>query len=259
MIDMINMINKMEKNGNNIKNATGGGDTPTVFDIVVASRNKKKIRELRELFAEVLPDRVRLLSLDEIGYTDEIEEDGASFEENSALKSSVPASLGYIGFADDSGLSVDALGGAPGVFSARYSGEGATDEENNKKLLSELENVDERSAGYVCAVTLAAPEKFFPLFFDKKGDKGEYFDYELSEYISKKRGMKIGIISVRGECRGEILRRAVGDGGFGYDPYFYFPSLKKTFAELSPEEKHAVSHRGEAMRRFGETVKKIFG
>lgn len=223
-----------------------------MYEIVVASRNKKKIAELEALLGNISSAEIKILSLDDIGFTSDIEEDGVSFEENSAIKASVPAALGYIGFADDSGLAVDALGGAPGIFSARYSGEGATDEKNNEKLLLELENAEDRSAGYVCAVSLAIPEKMLENIPEK------YIDGALSEYASKKCGKKTGIISVRGECRGEITRTPAGDGGFGYDPYFYFPSLGKTFAEILPEEKHAVSHRGEAMRKICKIIEEIF-
>lgn len=223
-----------------------------MYEIVVASRNKKKITELRDLLGEITSENVKILSLDDIGFTSDIVEDGVSFEENSAIKSALPASLGYIGFADDSGLAVDALGGAPGIFSARYSGEGATDEKNNEKLISELADADDRSAGYVCAVSIAVPEKFLSIVPDK------YIDADLSEYASKKYSQKIGIISVRGECRGEIILTPAGDGGFGYDPYFYYPPFGKTFAQVTPEEKHAVSHRGEAMRKICKIIEEIF-
>ena len=108
--------------------------------LVLASRNRKKIKELETFLSEISSD-ITVLSLDDIGFHDEIVEDGATFAENSRIKASVPARLGYIGVADDSGLEVDALGGEPGVYSARYSGEGATDEKNNKKLLAALAGV----------------------------------------------------------------------------------------------------------------------
>ena len=190
-----------------------------MLKFVLASRNKKKIRE-RETFRAGIPSDKVILSLDDIGYHGEIVEDGKTFAENSLIKASVPAKLGYIGVADDSGLEVDALNGAPGVYSARYSGEGATDEKNNAKLLSELEDVpdDKRTARFRTVVTCAFPD-------------GTYFQ-------------------VDGCCEGKILRTPEGSDGFGYDPLFWYAPFEKTFASLTPEEKNAVSHRGKAMRKF---------
>lgn len=190
-----------------------------MLKFVLASRNKKKIRELETFLAGIPSDKV-ILSLDDIGYHGEIVEDGKTFAENSLIKASVPAKLGYIGVADDSGLEVDALNGAPGVYSARYSGEGATDEKNNAKLLSELEDVpdDKRTARFRTVVTCAFPD-------------GTYFQ-------------------VDGCCEGKILRTPEGSDGFGYDPLFWYAPFEKTFASLTPEEKNAVSHRGKAMRKF---------
>jgi XTP/dITP diphosphohydrolase len=164
-----------------------------------------------------------VLSLGDIGYTGDIEETGDTFEENSKIKASVPASLGYIGIADDSGLCVDALGGAPGVHSARYSGGG--DAENIKKLLSELEDVpdEKRGAKFVCVMTAVFPD-------------GK-------------------TVSARGEARGVILREKKGEDGFGYDPVFYSTDLNKTFAEAEPDEKNKVSHRGRALALFCEKLK----
>ena len=194
-----------------------------MLKFVLASRNKKKIRELETFLAGIPSDKV-ILSLDDIGYHGEIVEDGKTFAENSLIKASVPAKLGYIGVADDSGLEVDALNGAPGVYSARYSGEGATDEKNNAKLLSELEDVpdDKRTARFRTVVTCAFPD-------------GTYFQ-------------------VDGCCEGKILRDPEGSDGFGYDPLFWYAPFEKTFASLTPEEKNAVSHRGKAMRKFAEEL-----
>ena len=194
-----------------------------MLKFVLASRNKKKIRELETFLAGIPSDKV-ILSLDDIGYHDEIVEDGKTFAENSLIKASVPAKLGYIGVADDSGLEVDALNGAPGVYSARYSGEGATDEKNNAKLLSELEDVpdDKRAARFRTVVTCAFPD-------------GTYFQ-------------------VDGSCEGIILRAPEGSDGFGYDPLFWYAPFEKTFASLTPDEKNAVSHRGKAMRKFAEEL-----
>lgn len=195
-----------------------------MIKLVLASRNRKKIKELETLLAD-LSSEVQVLSLDDIGYTDDIVEDGTTFADNSRIKATVPAKLGYIGIADDSGLTVDALGGAPGVYSARYSGEGADDEKNNAKLLSEMSNVpdERRTAQFRTVVTCAFPD-------------GTDFQVE-------------------GICEGRILHAPEGNGGFGYDPLFRFDPLGKTFAALTPEEKNAVSHRGKAMRAFAVKFK----
>lgn len=193
-----------------------------MMKFVLASNNKKKISELRAILSSLLPD-CEVLSLCDIGYTGDIEETGDTFEENSKIKASVPASLGYIGIADDSGLCVDALDGAPGVHSARYSGGG--DAENIKKLLSELEDVpdEKRGAKFVCVMTAVFPD-------------GK-------------------VISARGEAHGVILHEKRGDDGFGYDPVFYSTDLNKTFAEAEPDEKNKVSHRGRALALFCEKLK----
>ena len=192
--------------------------------IVLASRNRKKIRELETFLSEISSD-INVLSLDDIGFHDEIVEDGRTFAENSRIKALVPAKLGYIGVADDSGLEVDALGGEPGVYSARYSGEGATDEKNNRKLLAALENIpdEKRAARFRTVVTCVFPD-----------------------------GREI---QVDGVCEGRILREPRGNDGFGYDPLFYYEPLKKTFAELTSDEKNSVSHRGRAMRRFAAELR----
>ena len=194
-----------------------------MLKFVLASRNRKKIREL-ETFLSAISSDIQILSLDDIGYTDEIVEDGATFAENSLIKARVPASLGYIGVADDSGLEVDALGGAPGVYSARWSGEGATDEKNNAKLLRELAGVpaDKRTARFRTVVTCAFPD-------------GEYFQCD-------------------GVCEGTILTAPDGDGGFGYDPLFWSNELGRSFGAASADEKNQVSHRARAMRRLAELL-----
>lgn len=195
-----------------------------MIKLVLASRNRKKIKELETLLA-ALSSEVQVLSLDDIGYEGDIVEDGETFADNSLIKASVPAKLGYIGIADDSGLTVDALDGAPGVYSARYSGEGADDEKNNAKLLAALSDVpaEKRGAQFRTVVTCAFPD-------------GTYFSCE-------------------GVCEGRILFAPEGEGGFGYDPLFFFEPFGKTFAALTPEEKNSVSHRGKAMRSFVEKFK----
>ncbi len=192
--------------------------------IVLASRNRKKIHEMHTLLSEIggAFSDLEILSLDDIGYTDEIEENGTTFRENALTKASVPAGYGYIGIADDSGLSVDALGGAPGVYSARYAGEPCNDENNNQKLLRELEETgDEKRTGrYVCAIACVFPD-------------GRSF-------------------TVEGYCKGRILREYRGEGGFGYDPLFLYPEFGKTFAEIPLEQKNKVSHRARAIAAFAE-------
>ncbi len=183
--------------------------------VVLASRNKNKIKEIKQIYRSITGKELDILSLDDIGYDGEIEENGDSFEENAKIKASVPASLGYIGLADDSGLAVNALGGAPGIYSARYSGEDANYEKNNEKLLSELNGVSDRSAKFVCVFCALSPDG--------------------------------NILTVRGECHGVIAKELKGEGGFGYDPLFIYPPLKKTFGELSSKEKNEISHRAVAL------------
>lgn len=219
--------------------------------IVLASRNKNKITELRELLSEI-SDKLELLSLDDIGYEGDIEEDGASYEENSVIKSSVPASLGYIGIADDSGLSVDCLDGAPGIYSARYAGEHVTYSDNNEKLLKALENETDRSAAFVSVMSIAVPDGSEITIPDRLVDE------TLSEYASERCARPVKVACRRGVCKGVILRSLRGKEGFGYDPLFYYEPAGKTFAEMTHEEKNAVSHRGAAVRAFAELLKEIF-
>ncbi len=198
--------------------------------LVLASRNQKKIGELRTMLSELLPE-VEVLSLDDIGYVGDIEENGTTFEENALTKARAAASSGYIGIADDSGLTVDALGGEPGVYSARYAERnhyagGHDDEANNQLVLEKLRDVPdhERGAAYVCCVACVFPN-------------GDSF-------------------TVRGEVRGRMLREYHGTGGFGYDPMFFYEPFGKTFAEVPAEAKNEVSHRGVAMEKFAAELKK---
>ena len=185
--------------------------------IVLASHNKKKLREMRTLLKESTCRDIDLLSPADIGFSDEPEENGKTFAENAIIKAESIVSRGYIAIADDSGLEVDALYGAPGIYSSRYSG--GNDGDNNAKLLRELFGIpfEKRTARFVCVMVCMFP-----------GSEG--------------------YITVRGSCEGIILNAAKGDGGFGYDPLFYYVPLERTFAELSDEEKNTVSHRGIAMR-----------
>ena len=193
--------------------------------VVLASRNVKKIKELRELLSEYVPD-IEILSLDDVGICGEIEEDGETFEENAFIKARTAAQSGYIGIGDDSGLAVNALNGEPGVYSARYCGKHGDDEANNRTLLENLKNHDDRSAKFVCAIACVFPKDI---------NTGHFF---------------------RGETEGEILFEYAGNGGFGYDPLFYYEPMKKTFAEMSAEEKNSISHRGKAVKLLGEMLAK---
>ncbi len=195
-----------------------------MIKVVLATRNKNKINELKMFFKELSTLDITVLSLDDIGYYGEIEENGRTFEENAVSKASVPAKLGYIGIADDSGICVEALGGAPGIYSARFSG--GNDEDNNDLLLEKLNGKANRNAKYVCAMACVFP--------DHSND-----------------------FTVRGECFGKILTKRVGTGGFGYDPLFYFEPFGKTFAEVELAKKNTVSHRAVAMRSLIKKLTKV--
>ncbi len=207
---------------------------------------------MNTLLSKFCGDKVKVLSLDDIGFFCDIEEDGQSFEENSVIKACAPAKRGYVGIADDSGLCVDALGGAPGVFSARYSGEDANDEKNNEKLLKELENTDNRKAQFRTVISVVIPKSLGLSVFHPMTNP------EMEEYILKRFGIDAHVCSFCGECEGEILREMRGDGGFGYDPLFFVPEKEKTFSELTAEEKNEISHRGRAMRCFGDSINNLF-
>ena len=197
------------------------------MELILASRNKKKIREVEAILATHFPD-VRILSLDDVGYVGDIEENGTTYEENSLIKARTAVEAGnhrYAAIADDSGLSVDALDGAPGVYSARYAGGHGDDAANNALLLKNLSHLpeSERTARFVCCIALVYPD-----------------------------GREM---TVRGETEGIIINEARGNGGFGYDPYFYYEPFGKTFSELSAEEKNAISHRGKAIAKLAEILK----
>ena len=192
--------------------------------IVLASRNKKKIAELQTLLSQKIAG-IEILSLDDVGIVGEIEENGTSFAENALIKASAAAQSGYIGVGDDSGLAVDVLDGAPGIYSARYSGEHGNDEENNKLLLKNLDGVTDRSAKFVCAIACVFPD----------GQDS---------------------ICVLGESKGRITEEYYGNGGFGYDPIFFCDEIGKTFAEATAEEKNAISHRGRAVMKLADELAK---
>lgn len=191
--------------------------------LVLATRNRGKSAEIRALL-EGFPVEVR--DLNDFGPIPEVVEDGATFDDNAYKKSSFVAKvIGFPALADDSGLEAAALGGAPGVYSARYAGENATDEANNAKLLKALEGVEDRSARFQCVLSLAVPT-------------GAALTYEAT-------------------CEGVILDAPRGQNGFGYDPLFYYPELGKTFGEMSIEEKSRVSHRGKALAEFRGEIDKV--
>ncbi len=194
-----------------------------LFSIVLASRNRKKSGEIAELLS---PHGINVLSVADFPDVPETEEDGETFAENAAKKASETAKfLSRWVIGEDSGLMVDALGGAPGIYSARYSGEDATDDQNNQKLLAELKNVPEekRQAQYVCNVAVA----------DATGTVR---------------------LQIEARCRGRITTEAFGTNGFGYDPYFLIPEYHRTFGVLSPAVKRHLSHRA---RAFGRLIPKL--
>ena len=220
-------------------------------EIVLASNNKKKIAELETLLTSAASNTIKLLSLKDIGFTGDIEENGTSFEENSIIKAATPARLGYIGIADDSGLAVDFLNGAPGIYSARYSGEGATDESNRKKLLCEMKDVpaEQRTAKFVCTASVVFPENCGLTIPE---------EWMISKELAEKAGLPADrVMVVRGECFGTILTAEQGEGGFGYDSLFFYPAFGQTFAEIPQDQKNSVSHRGIAMREFTRRLAEI--
>ena len=186
--------------------------------MILATRNKGKLKEIQALLSDLDID---IMSLDEAENAPHVVEDGKTFMENAFKKAKVIAeATGIMALADDSGLEVDALDGAPGVHSARYSGENASDASNNEKLLADLEGVSsgKRSAHFSCVIVVYHPSSRW--------------------------------ISTESKCEGEITKKSIGNRGFGYDPVFYLPSLNHTMAQLSPEEKNSLSHRGKALKKL---------
>ncbi len=191
-----------------------------MIKIVFATNNSHKVAEFSSCF-EQMGVEAEIITIKQTGFTGDIIEDADSFEGNAFIKAKTLCDYtGLISVADDSGLEVDALGGAPGVYSARYSGENATDRENIDKLLFELSKLPnaDRSARFVCSLCVCRPD-------------GE-------------------TLYVRGESDGIIIDELRGEGRFGYDPVFYYPPMDKTFAEMSSEEKNSVSHRGRAIEKL---------
>lgn len=190
--------------------------------LLLSSGNRDKFRELSEKLSVI--QGVELLSPADFGISLDVAEDGATLEENSSLKAAAFFRLlGIPALADDTGLFVDALGGAPGVYSARYSGDGATYESNRKKLLKELSGIDDRGAEFRTVICIAAGQ-----------DERLFFE---------------------GKCRGRIINEERGSGGFGYDALFVPDGFEQTFAEMPPELKNSISHRGKALDSLIEYLK----
>lgn len=191
--------------------------------VFLATGNKHKIEEITAIFKNVKD--IEILSIKDGIEIPEVVEDGDTFEANSAKKAlEIAKFTGMITIADDSGLCVDALGGAPGVYSARYSGEGATDASNNAKLIENLQGIENRKAHFVSVITLGKPD-------------GRAYSF-------------------RGEVAGEVIDVPRGETGFGYDPHFYVPEYKKTLAEM-PEMKNVISHRANALKKLEAELEKI--
>ena len=192
--------------------------------IVLASKNPHKLKEIEKITSQF---GMELVLESEVGVDIEVEETGTTFEENSLLKAeAVMKATGLPALADDSGIAVDALNGEPGIYSARYGFDESLDDWGRLQLLlknTEAVPDEKRQAHYVCVITFVTPE----------GEK----------------------IQARGEVHGTLLREPAGEGGFGYDPIFYYPPFEKTFAQVTAEEKNAVSHRAEALKLLYDKFK----
>ena len=201
------------------KNINKGSKKMKIF---LATGNKHKIKEIEKIFKM---DNVEILSINDGIEIPEVEEDGTTFEENSKKKAlEIAKFTNMITIADDSGLCVDALNGAPGVYSARYAGEHGNDLDNNKKLVRELQGIENRKARFVCVITLAKPT-------------GETYSF-------------------RGEVEGDIIDVPQGTEGFGYDPHFFMKEYGKTLAEI-PEIKNKISHRARSLEKLKENLDEI--
>jgi len=199
-----------------------------VIELLVATTNPGKFAEV-QAFLSRLPIRIR--SLRDLANPPTVLEDGATFEANALKKArSLAEYSGLFTLADDSGLEVDVLGGAPGIYSARYCGEEGNDDENNRKLLRELAGVAaaQRSGRFVCALALCAPD-----------------DSVMSDW------------TVRESCEGLVAFELKGANGFGYDPLFFYPPFGKTFGEIDRETKATVSHRGKALSKLAAALPKL--
>ena len=199
--------------------------------LILASNNKKKIKEIKEILKEL---DVEVRSLENENINIEVVEDGKTFEENAEKKAKEiyefllkRGDKNFIVLADDSGLAVDYLNGEPGIYSARYAGEHGNDTKNNEKLLKNLMGLDKqnRRAKFICQLAMFT-------------DKGEYF-------------------KVTGDVNGYIIEELHGEGGFGYDPLFFYEPLNKTFAQLTSEEKNEISHRAVALKELKKMISKL--
>lgn len=191
--------------------------------ILLASKNEKKRKELQEILQGMGIELLNFSDLEE--EMPDVVEDGKSFTENAIKKAKTIAKLSnYTTLADDSGLVVRALGGEPGIYSARFAGENASDEANNNKLLNKMKDIawEDRDAYFICVIALCTPE-------------GE-------------------VRTVEGRCEGRITFTPQGEGGFGYDPLFMPHTYNKSFAQLNSEEKHLISHRGKALRKIKDII-----
>lgn len=227
--------------------------------LIIATGNKGKRREFARLLDDFVEDQWETYDLETFPETlPKVEETAHSFAGNAIKKALETArASGCCALADDSGLEVEALRGAPGVRSARFAGENASDEDNNRKLLEELQGVapEERDCRYVAVVCLAMPDnEITRQILARCGLTGG--DIEDTNLDVEGRLIRAGdevLIWFRGELRGRILAEARGEGGFGYDPFFFVPQLDKTMAEVSMTEKNQISHRGlaiEKLKRF---------
>lgn len=193
--------------------------------LIIATKNRNKLKEIENKFSSLA---IELIPQTDIDNFPEVIEDGNSFEENAIKKAkTIAMHTGLPTMADDSGLVVDSLHGRPGIYSARYAGEKATDKENNELLLEEMRNIEpeNRTASFVCVIAIVLPG-------------GETF-------------------TARGECSGFITQEPVGSHGFGYDPLFFVKSYNKTMAEIPLDEKNKISHRAKALENAREILKKL--
>ena len=199
--------------------------------LILASNNKKKIKEMKEILEEL---DIEVKSLENENINIDVVEDGKTFEENAKKKAKEIYEFllkredeNFIVLADDSGLAVDYLKGEPGIYSARYAGEHGNDTKNNEKLLKNLRGLhkENRGAKFICQLAMFT-------------DRGEYF-------------------KVTGDVKGYIIEELHGEGGFGYDPLFFYEPLNKTFAQLTSEEKNEISHRGAALKELKKIISEL--
>ena len=213
--------------------------------LVFATRNKHKARELGAIVA---PYDLTVQTLDDVApHAPEVEETGTTFIANAALKAiSAYRVTGRPSVADDSGLCVDALGGGPGVHSARYAGPACDDQANNARLMADMADKAERGAHYTCALALVLPARPIdaPAGIEVRRDYPDCPEGAM-------------VVTTEAYVHGEITDGPRGDGGFGYDPYFYVPELGCTFAESSADQKHAISHRGKAFRLLASFIEQL--